>query len=96
MRFEWDESKNRINREKHGLNFEAVAAFDWENALLADRTRQSDGEQRYAALGLYEGKIHTVVFAKRGLNIRIISLRRSNRKEEQAYASAKGKDETRA
>jgi hypothetical protein len=79
MHFEWDESKNRTNREKHGLDFEVVFVFDWENALVADRTRQSEGEQRYAALGVYSGKIHTVVFARRGLNIRIVSLRRSNR-----------------
>jgi uncharacterized DUF497 family protein len=30
--FEWDETKNRINRQKHGLDFDAVFAFDWENA----------------------------------------------------------------
>ena len=96
MRFEWDDSKNGINREKHGLDFDAVFTFDWESALIADRTRHGDGEQRYAALGLYAGKIHTVVFTKRGLNIRIISLRRSNRAEERAYESAKEKDETRS
>jgi uncharacterized DUF497 family protein len=30
MTFEWDESKNGINREKHGLDFDAVFTFDWE------------------------------------------------------------------
>ena len=94
MTFEWDESKNEINREKHGLDFDAVFTFDWETALIADRTRRGDGEQRYAALALYAGKIHTVVFTKRSLNVRIISLRRSNRGEERAYESVKGKDET--
>jgi uncharacterized DUF497 family protein len=94
MIFEWDETKNRINREKHGLDFDAVFAFDWENALIADRTRRDDGERRVAALGLYSGKIHTVVFTKRDRNIRIISLRRSNRKEERAYEAAKGKSDT--
>ena len=43
MLFEWDEAKNRINREKHGLGFDAAFAFDWENALIADRTRPRDG-----------------------------------------------------
>jgi len=48
MHFEWDESKNRTNREKHGLDFEVVFVFDWENALVADRTRQSEGMRPWA------------------------------------------------
>lgn len=94
MIFEWDETKSRINREKHGLGFDAVFAFNWEDALVADRTRQSEGEQRLAALGLCDGKIYTVVFTKHGRNVRIISMRRSNRKEERAYESVKGKSDT--
>ena len=54
----------------HGIsNFNAMFDFDWENALIADRTRHGDGEQRFAALGLYAGKMHTVVFTKRNRNI---------------------------
>ena len=94
MSFEWDEKKNAINREKHGLVFDAVFAFDWENALVADRTRHSEGEQRYAALSLYAGKLHTVVFTKRDLKVRVISLRRSNRAEEKAYESANEKNQS--
>jgi uncharacterized DUF497 family protein len=94
--FEWDETKNRINREKHALDFDAVFAFDWENAFITDRTRHGDGEQRFAAVGLYAGKMHTVVFTKRGRRIRIISVRRSNRTEERGYASANEKSDTRS
>lgn len=94
MVFEWDEAKNKINREKHGLDFDAVFAFDWENALVVDRTRQGDRERRFAALGLYAGKTHTGVFTKRDRNIRIISLRRSNRKEERACESAQEKSDS--
>lgn len=76
--------------------FSTVSDFDWEDALLADRTRQHEGEQRYAALGIYTGKVHTVVFTKRGLKIRVTSWRRSNRAEKRAYESAKGKNETKS
>ena len=89
MNFEWDEEKDSRNREKHGLDFRAVFDFDWANALIADRTRHGEGEQRWAALGMYAGKLHTVVFTKRVRNIRIISFRRSNRTEEKAYEAAK-------
>ena len=92
MLFEWDESKNSTNREKHGLDFAVVFEFDWEQALIADRTRHVDGELRYAALGLYKGKLHTVVFTRRRDRVRIISLRRSNRREERAHEAGKAED----
>lgn len=93
MIFEWDQAKNKINLEKHGLDFDAVFAFEWEDALIADRARADDREQRFAAVGFYAGKLHTLVFTKRGPNIRIISLRRSNRTEERAYESADKKSD---
>ena len=34
MIFEWGETKSRINREKHGLAFDAVFAFDWKKLSL--------------------------------------------------------------
>ena len=89
MIFEWDEEKRNLNREKHDIDFEAVFLFDWENALVADRTRAGEGEPRYAALGIYKRKLHTVIFTKRAGRIRIISFRRSNRTEEKAYDPAK-------
>ena len=94
MNFEWDETKRGLNLARHGLDFDAVFWFDWENSLLTNRTREGDGELRYAALGMYNAKLHTVVFAKRGTRIRIISFRRSNRKEEKAYDSANAQNKT--
>ncbi len=84
--FEWDESKNSANRSKHGLSFDSVFDFDWDDPVIVDRSRHEDGERRFAAIGELCGKLHTVVFTRRGDNIRIISLRRSNAKEENIYA----------
>jgi hypothetical protein len=86
MIFEWDENKSRLNDEKHGLTFLKAHDFAWDRAVLFNRTRQSDGEQRYAAVGDLHGKLHTIIFTKRGDKFRIISLRRSNKPEEKAYA----------
>lgn len=83
--FVWDKSKNDANRTKHGLAFEAVHDFDWDDPVIVDRSRHEDGEKRYAAIGLLSGKLHTVIFTHRGDDIRIISLRRSNTKEEKTY-----------
>ena len=51
MLLEWDEAKNKTNRDKHGIDFAEAHDFPWEDAVLADRSRHKDGEQRYAATG---------------------------------------------
>jgi uncharacterized DUF497 family protein len=84
--FVWDESKNSANRAKHGLSFDAVYAFDWNNPVIVDRSRHTDNEQRFAAIGLLGGKLHTVIFTRRGEDIRLISLHRANKREETIYA----------
>jgi uncharacterized protein len=83
--FEWDEDKNRINVVKHDLDFVLVRDFAWHDAVLYDRSRVDDGEQRYAAIGAFNGQLHTVIFTRRGKQTRIISFRRSNRAEEKTY-----------
>lgn len=84
--FTWDDAKNASNKAKHGLSFESVYDFDWTNDIIIDRSRHADGEKRYAAVALLQGKLHTVIFTMRGNDIRVISLRRANAKEERAYA----------
>ncbi|MGE4350710.1 MAG: BrnT family toxin [Bdellovibrionales bacterium] len=85
MKFEWDENKNAANKAKHKLSFDLAWEFPWHEAALFDRSREDDGEKRYAAVGLLCGKLHTIIFTKRGHRVRIISLRRANKPEEAAY-----------
>ena len=59
--------------------------FDFDTALITDRTRKKDGEVRYAAIGFLYGKLHTLIFTKRGEVFRCISLRRANNAEEKSY-----------
>jgi uncharacterized DUF497 family protein len=84
--FVGDENKNARNKSKHGMTFDAVHVFDWETAVIVDRSRHADEEQRFAAIGMLDGKLHTVIFTHRADDIRIISLRRSNKGEERTYA----------
>lgn len=87
MIFEWDEKKNAGNLAKHGRVGEAVHDFDWATAYVTDRSRHADGEARFSAINAFEGKVWTVIFTWRGEGrVRIISFRRSNSKEEKAYA----------
>jgi uncharacterized DUF497 family protein len=51
--FDWDESKNRANRRKHGIWFEeARSAFEDPRALLVSDTEHSEDEERVALLGV--------------------------------------------
>ena len=46
-RFEWDDGKDRLNQEKHGVSFSlAQLAFADPNRVLAEDTRHSTREER--------------------------------------------------
>ncbi|NDE89872.1 MAG: BrnT family toxin [Alphaproteobacteria bacterium] len=85
MEYEWDEEKSHINWRKHKIDFAEIEWFDWATALITDRSRSSDKESRFAAVGYMNGKLYTVIYTWRGNCQRIISLRRSNKNEEKAY-----------
>ena len=87
MRFEFDPAKNERNIKERGISFASSAEFDWTTALVlrSDRT----GEARYMAVGEIEGRLHVLVYTKRGQALRIISLRRANSREGKRYEKAK-------
>lgn len=53
MRYEWDEAKNRQNRQKHeGISFElATLVFEDERCLVGVDRIDESGEQRWHAIG---------------------------------------------
>jgi uncharacterized DUF497 family protein len=73
MTFEWDENKNRINIQKHGISFQEVqdAFMDPKRIIIKD-VKHSSVEERYFCLGKTEDGIATVRFTMRNNNIRII------------------------
>jgi uncharacterized DUF497 family protein len=71
--FEWDESKNRQNQEKHGVPFElAQYAFADPQRVIAEDIAHSQDEKRYYCFGKVKNGIMTVRFTFRGNAIRII------------------------
>jgi uncharacterized DUF497 family protein len=85
--FEWDSVKAEANERKHGITFQfATAVFLDPQVVVEDTTRPDDGEHRYKAIGVVEGKLYAVVFAHRGAIYRLISARRTNPKEDRIYA----------
>lgn len=85
MQFEWDERKNRLNIEKHGIALsDSVQVF--ERLLLIRLDERKDyGEPRWIALGNLDGTVVVLVFTRRGGTIRAISMRRGDKHERQIY-----------
>ena len=90
MRFDWDESKNRINTRKHGISFEeAATVFYDDDAILFDDPQHSDSEERFLLIGMSMlGNVCLVCHCYRESDtvIRIISARKATKKEAARYA----------
>ena len=85
LEFEWDENKNKSNREKHSISFEkAKEVFQDENAV--EFRGDSSTELRIMRIGKTFSKILiAVVYTIRSAVIRIISARQASKKETKAY-----------
>ena len=78
--YEWDEAKRRSDLSKHGVDFEAMAAFQWESAHVEPDEYQV--EQRWIATSFIGLQLYVAVIAEPGDNrIRVISLRKASRRE---------------
>jgi len=89
IQFEWDDNKNRLNKQKHRVSFEeALTVFSDEHGLLISDPNHSEEEDRFLLLGL-SIKLNTLVvchcYRKSEDVIRIISARKASRKEQQQY-----------
>lgn len=88
--FEWDLGNRAKNFVKHGVTIEqAESVFGQPEAIraLGEQIRPSVNEPRYGILGLTSDWEHVFVcFTIRGSGIRIIHVRRMNKKERKLYA----------
>lgn len=94
MVFSWDPHKSDDNLARRGFDFATAARIFESRALMRPDLRQDYGELRMVAVGAVNGIELTVVFTDRieGDQVvrRIISARRSNRRERETFAQAKG------
>lgn len=86
MDLEWDEAKCRANEAKHGVSFEVAMTFDWSEAIVELDMRKDYGEERFIARGFCsDGIAYHIVFTMRAERVRIITMRRFNKKDYQRY-----------
>ena len=71
-RFEWDEDKDRLNQEKHGVSFGlAQFAFADPRRVIVQDVSHSTREQRLYCIGKVKDGILTVRFIYRNQVIRV-------------------------
>jgi uncharacterized protein len=85
MRVEFDPEKDEVNLAKHGVSLALARQLDWDVALVWEDDRFSYGEKRMVALAPATNTLYCVVFVDRGNTLRIISLRRAERREVKHY-----------
>jgi hypothetical protein len=85
MQYEWDEKKQAANVARHKVDFEIATGFEWDTAIEAVDERFDYGEKRWVALGYIKNRLHILVYTFRSEDIRIISLRRANKREREFY-----------
>jgi uncharacterized protein len=89
VKFEWDPVKNRSNIRNHGFDF-ADAEEMFRGLLIVDPdTREDYGEKRWIGIGTIRGRTTHVVFTEPvPETVRIISLRKATRRENEQYEKA--------
>lgn len=84
--FEFDDGKSKANLEKHGIDLQAAQEL-WDDPDLLEIQAKSEGEPRFLLIGRIGAKHWSVVVTYRSERIRLISVRRSRKKEVELYES---------
>ena len=84
MRFEYDINKSLSNELKHGIDFEEAQGL-WDDPLMVEAPLLFPDEKRYLCIGKIRGKHWSAIITYRRECIRIISVRRSRKKEIEIY-----------
>ena len=85
-KFQFDTNKSCSNFDKHGINFINAQEL-WLDPDYIQVKVKSEDEQRYLVVGIIAGRSWSAVITYRGSSIRIISVRRSRKKEVELYES---------
>jgi hypothetical protein len=88
MEIEWDVAKAASNLAKHGVSFEEAATALLDPNALAQEDRSATTEPRWILIGMsVRPRLLTVIYTVRPEDrLRLVSARRSTRKEASYYA----------
>jgi len=85
--FQWDKGNLDKSYAKHGITpQEAEEIFLDENLLILEDVKHSQNEERFTAIGkTTSAKLLFAAYTSRKEGLRIISIRKANKKEKQIY-----------
>jgi len=84
--FEWDDTKAATNWRDHGVAFhQAVKVFRDSFAVEWIDDREDYGEERLNIMGFCEGVLLHVTYTERDDRLRLISVRRAEKYEQDRY-----------
>lgn len=87
MKFEWDPRKAESNLKKHGVSFQEAASVLGDSLSISyPDPDHSVREHRFITMGMSQiGRVLIVAHTDRGEYVRIISARKTTRKERKFY-----------
>ena len=85
MECDWDESKDAANRAKHGVSLAQAVRLDWTRGKDVMDLRADYGEDRIIRYARLDARLFACVYTVRSGRLRIISLRKANRREIRDY-----------
>jgi len=89
MEYEWDLVKQELNQVRRGISFDLVRDFEWGAALTAEDERTDYGESRFISIAPIHERLYVLVWTPRGEVVRVISLRKANRREAKLYGNSR-------
>ena len=88
MRYTFDPEKRAANLKKHGYDFEdAPLVIESERTVTFEDRRFAYNEQRLITLGTLRGEVVVITTAETDEEIRLISMRKAERNEQEIYYS---------
>lgn len=86
---EFDSAKEAVNLAKHHVSLaDAEILLAGPHVIEVD-DRAEYGEERIIATGNIAGRLHVCIYTLRGMTYRIISLRKANGREVDAYRKSR-------
>jgi len=86
VEFEFDEAKSQANKSKHGIDFVEAQAL-WLDEMRVEIPARTEDEPRFLVVGMISENHWSAVITYRGVQVRLISVRRARVEEVEIYES---------
>ncbi len=87
MEITFDQAKDKTNIAKHGVSLGDAELIKWDMLVTTIDARRDYKEERMIGFAPIGTRLHCVVFTVRNNELRIISLRKANKRELIDYAN---------